>query len=435
MASDGLRRCSSWMGQQRDCGGLPRASVRFSRCSLAATAGRGGARAGRLSRDRARPRTQLRDEAPRPHAPPCGRAGAPARRDHALSSTTTSARQRPPDRCQARPRGSSPGELGDGGRYGEDGKEDGDIDADAPPRAAPSVATAARRRRLVGWRRGFGGGALAAAHRSASSALTSSVTPAAGSWRSSRRSASRRPPRSRSARSPCSAANSLSAATRRARTRPGRRFRAMGVESIRELARCRSPGAATRPRAPGPPRTHGCERRVEVALRALGHSAEVGLRHHEQVGHLHDPGLQELEDVARGRLHHHGHGVAHLLDVGLRLAHAHSLDHHDVEGRGERLGGLAGGGGESAEAAARGGRADQHAVVIRVVVDPRTVAEQRAAGALARRIHRENRHGLSRCATPSRASTGVSIYLPRGAGYPDDVGRWLALERCGRDLT
>ena len=82
---------------------------------------------------------------------------------------------------------------------------------------------------------------------------------------------------------------------------------------------------------------------------------------------------------------------AHLLDVGLRLADAHGLDHHDVERRRQRLRRLARGRGEAAEARARRRRADQHAVVARVVLDPRAVAEQRAAGALRRRVHGEHR--------------------------------------------
>ena len=55
------------------------------------------------------------------------------------------------------------------------------------------------------------------------------------------------------------------------------------------------------------------------------------------------------------------------------------LDHHQVERRSERLDRLAGGHGQSAEASAGGGRADEHAVVARVVLDAGPVAEQSAA--------------------------------------------------------
>ena len=48
--------------------------------------------------------------------------------------------------------------------------------------------------------------------------------------------------------------------------------------------------------------------------------AQVRLRHHEHVGHLHDPRLQELKHVPRAWLHHHRDRVADLLDVGLGLA-------------------------------------------------------------------------------------------------------------------
>src|SRR5687767_961780 len=50
----------------------------------------GGPSAPGLGRDGARARTQLRDEAPRPHAPARSGARAPARRDHPRVSSTTS---------------------------------------------------------------------------------------------------------------------------------------------------------------------------------------------------------------------------------------------------------------------------------------------------------------------------------------------------------
>ena len=177
------------------------------------------------------------------------------------------------------------------------------------------------------------------------------------------------------------------------------------------------------------------QRLRQVAAGAHGHVAEVGLRHHQHVGHLHDPGLEELERVAGAGLDDHRHGVADLLDVGLRLADADRLDHDDVEGRRQRLGGLARGGGQAAEPPARGGRADQDAVVPRVVLDPRAVAEQRAAGALRRRVHGEHGDGAPVVA-PAADERGQQRRLA-GAGRPghaDQVRRRLAAERRGGDL-
>ena len=96
--------------------------------------------------------------------------------------------------------------------------------------------------------------------------------------------------------------------------------------------------------------SHGAHRLLEVAPRAVGGRSEVGLGHHEHVRHLHDARLEELEHVAGSRLNHDRHGVADLLHVGLRLSHAHGLDHNHVEGGRQRLGGLASGRGQSAEA-------------------------------------------------------------------------------------
>ena len=141
-------------------------------------------------------------------------------------------------------------------------------------------------------------------------------------------------------------------------------------------------------------RTHGGKGLRQVAPRARGGIAQVRLRDYEQVGDLHDPRLQELQHVSGCWLHHHRNGVTHVLDIGLRLAHAHRLDHHHVERRCQGLGRLPSGRGEAAQPPPGGCRADQHAVVARVVLDARTVAEQRAAGALARRVHCEDGDGL-----------------------------------------
>ena len=92
---------------------------------------------------------------------------------------------------------------------------------------------------------------------------------------------------------------------------------------------------------------------MQVAPRARRDGAEVGLRDDEHVGDLHDPGLEELEHVARAGLDDDRDGVGGLGDLGLGLADADRLDHDDVERRRERLGGGAGRGREAAEPLAR----------------------------------------------------------------------------------
>ena len=163
--------------------------------------------------------------------------------------------------------------------------------------------------------------------------------------------------------------------------------------------------------------------------------AQVGLRHHQHVGHLHDPGLEELEHVAGGGLHHHDDAVADLLDVGLRLAHADRLDHHDVERGREGVGGLARGDRQPAEPAARGGGADQDAVVARIVLDPGAVAEQGAAGALRGGVDGQDRDGPPALA-PLRDERGQQRRLagPGRPGHPDQVRRRLAAELGRRHL-
>ena len=175
---------------------------------------------------------------------------------------------------------------------------------------------------------------------------------------------------------------------------------------------------------------------MQVAPRAQRDVAEVGLGHHEHVGDLHDPRLQELQDVARAGLDDDGDGVGHLGDVGLALADADGLDHDDVEGGGQRLRGRARGGREPAEAPGRGGRADEDAAVGRVEGDPRAVAEQRAARAPRRRVDGEHRDAAP--AGPPRAHELAQQRRLARAGRPgdaDDVRARLAAQRGGGDLA
>ena len=93
------------------------------------------------------------------------------------------------------------------------------------------------------------------------------------------------------------------------------------------------------------------------------------------------PGFQELEHVARAGLDNHGHRVGDVGDLGLRLPDADSLDHHHIKRRGQRVRACSRRGGEATQPVASRGRADEHAAVGRVDLDPGAVAEQRAARA------------------------------------------------------
>ena len=179
----------------------------------------------------------------------------------------------------------------------------------------------------------------------------------------------------------------------------------------------------------------GAQRGAEVAAGTDGDLAQVGLGHHQHVGDLHDPGLDELQRVAAAGLDDDGDGVGGLGHLGLGLADAHGLDHHDVERGCECLGGGPGGGGEAAEPLPGRGGADEQAAVGGVGFDPRAVAEQRAAGALGGRVDGEHRDGAAPPA-PGAGQRAQQRRLAgaRRAGDADHVGGRLAAELRGRDL-
>ena len=190
----------------------------------------------------------------------------------------------------------------------------------------------------------------------ASSAATSAGSSASGGCSARKRSASRRPPSARRPRAPCSATKSASApqaAGADARRRRGRaRSRWASSAAISSSIAAHRVHARDRER-PACRLAERAQRGAQVATARRGDRAEVGLRHHEHVGHLHDPGLQELQRVAGARLDDDRDGVGHLGHLGLRLPDADGLDHHHVERRRQRLRGGAGGGGEAAEPLAR----------------------------------------------------------------------------------
>ena len=91
---------------------------------------------------------------------------------------------------------------------------------------------------------------------------------------------------------------------------------------------------------------------VAQLAHGLGGAVAVGLVHHEDVGHLEDPGLRRLHAVAHARREQHDGRVGQRDDVDLGLADADRLDQHDVApGRVEHAQGLRRGAREPAELA------------------------------------------------------------------------------------
>ena len=100
------------------------------------------------------------------------------------------------------------------------------------------------------------------------------------------------------------------------------------VEQVVDPADRRYRGDSQHRRVLRPERT---QRGVEVPDRAKRRRAEIGLGDNEDVRHLHDPRLEELQDVAGARLHDHDNRVRDIGDLGLGLADADGLDHDHVE--------------------------------------------------------------------------------------------------------
>ena len=112
---------------------------------------------------------------------------------------------------------------------------------------------------------------------------------------------------------------------------------------------------------------------------------------------------------------------------------ADGLDHDDVECRGERLSGGARGRCEPAEPLARGHRADEQAAVGRIGLDPRTVAEQRAARALGGGVDGEHPDRAPALAPDAHERAQQRRLAGAGrTGHADDVrGRLAAQPRRG----
>ena len=129
-----------------------------------------------------------------------------------------------------------------------------------------------------------------------------------------------------------------------------------------------------------------------------GRQVAVGLVDDDQVGELHDPALDALELVAAGRRGDEHEEVDEVGHRHLGLADADRLDEHDVEpGRLAQQQRLARAAGHAAERARRTGDGRMKALGVPAEVGHAgLVAEDRAAGAGARRVDGEHRDPVAR---------------------------------------
>ena len=140
-------------------------------------------------------------------------------------------------------------------------------------------------------------------------------------------------------------------------------------------------------RNPAGPLQH-LHHRANLAPQLIGHRV-IGLVDDENVGDLHDAGLEHLNRVAAARLQRDERRLRQLGDRDFALPDADRLDEHDVEAecvhQEHRVGGRAR---EAAEMSAARHRANEDRFVGEVLGEADAVAEQRAV--------RERRAGIDR---------------------------------------
>ena len=150
-------------------------------------------------------------------------------------------------------------------------------------------------------------------------------------------------------------------------------------------------------------------------------SLAIRLVHDEDVGDLHDPGLERLDLVAGARHQHDDRDVGGADDVHFVLAHADRFDEDDVLAGGvEDERGVGGRARQPAEVAARRHAADEDAGVGDVRLHADAVAEDRAAGVRAGRIDRDDADGLARSA--ELRDQAIDQRALAGAGRAGDAG-------------
>ena len=139
----------------------------------------------------------------------------------------------------------------------------------------------------------------------------------------------------------------------------------------------------------------------------------IGLVDDEDVGDLHDAGLERLHLVAGARHERDDRDVGGADDVDFVLADADGLDEDDVLAGGvEDQRDFAGGARQAAEVAARRHAADEDAGVGGVRLHAHAIAEDGAAGERAGRIDGDDADRLRRRCAARAISRSTSVLLP-----------------------
>ena len=144
----------------------------------------------------------------------------------------------------------------------------------------------------------------------------------------------------------------------------------------------------------------------------------------EDVGYLHNPGLERLDRVPRPRLQAEHHRVRRRGDLDLALPHADGLvEDHIVPAGLHRDGGEPRAAREPAQMSPAPHRPDEHARVEEMVREPYAVAQNGALGERARRIYGDN-------ADPP-VLLPVQLYELRDDAALADAGRPREADRKG----
>ena len=136
---------------------------------------------------------------------------------------------------------------------------------------------------------------------------------------------------------------------------------------------------------------------LELALGQRGGlRVDVGLVDDDQVGQLDHAFLERLQLVAGVGQLQQQEAIDHAGDGGFRLADADGLhDHHVIAGRLAQQQALAGAAGDAAQVPAGRGGPDEGGWLARQQLHARLVAQNRAASALAGRVHRQHGEAMA----------------------------------------